>query len=80
MAPADHILVVDDDTEIRALLKEYLTRHAFRVTAVADGPSMEQVMEDLHFDLVVLDLMLPGEDGVVCAGSCAAAPPSPSSC
>lgn len=64
MAPADHILVVDDDTEIRALLKEYLTRHAFRVTTVADGPSMEQVMEDLHFDLVVLDLMLPGEDGV----------------
>jgi two-component system, OmpR family, response regulator len=64
MTPADHILVVDDDTEIRALLKEYLTRHGYRVTAVGDGPSMEQVMEDLHFDLVVLDLMLPGEDGI----------------
>lgn len=64
MAQADHILVVDDDTEIRALLKEYLTRHAYRVTTVADGPSMEQAMEDMHFDLVVLDVMLPGEDGV----------------
>ncbi len=64
MAAADHILVVDDDTEIRDLLKEYLTRQGYHVTAVADGPSMEQAMEDAHFDLVVLDVMLPGEDGV----------------
>ncbi len=64
MSAADHILVVDDDTEIRVLLKEYLSRQGYRVTAVADGPSMEQVMEDLHFDLVVLDVMLPGEDGI----------------
>ncbi len=54
MAAADHILVVDDDTEIRDLLKEYLTRQGYHVTAVADGPSMEQAMEDAHFDLVVL--------------------------
>ena len=64
MTAADHILVVDDDAEIRALLEEYLTRHGYRVTAVADGSSMEQAMEDARFDLVVLDLMLPGEDGV----------------
>ncbi len=64
MTAADHILVVDDDTEIRALLKEYLSRQGFRVTAVADGPSMEQTMEDQRFDLVVLDVMLPGEDGI----------------
>ncbi|MGB9430241.1 MAG: response regulator [Gammaproteobacteria bacterium] len=64
MSGTDHILVVDDDTEIRALIKEYLTRHGYRVTAVADGPCMDQAMEDAHFDLVVLDLMLPGEDGV----------------
>ncbi|MDE2139836.1 MAG: response regulator [Gammaproteobacteria bacterium] len=64
MSPADHILVVDDDSEIRALLEEYLSRQDLRVTAVADGPSMEQAMEDGHFDLVVLDVMLPGEDGI----------------
>lgn len=64
MTAADQILVVDDDTEIRALLKEYLSRQGYRVTAVADGPSMEQAMEDARFDLVVLDVMLPGEDGV----------------
>lgn len=64
MAAPDHILVVDDDTEIRALLEEYLARQGYRVTAVADGPAMEQAMEDGRFDLVILDLMLPGEGGV----------------
>lgn len=64
MSTADHILVVDDDSEIRALLQEYLARHGYRVTAVADGPAMQQAMEDARFDLVVLDLMLPGEDGI----------------
>ena len=64
MSTPDHILVVDDDTEIRALLQEYLTQQGYRVTAVADGRGMEQAMEDSRFDLVVLDLMLPGEDGI----------------
>jgi two-component system, OmpR family, response regulator len=64
MSTPDHILVVDDDTEIRALLQEYLTQQGYRVTAVRDGRAMEQAMEDARFDLVVLDLMLPGEDGV----------------
>ncbi|MHB8426080.1 MAG: response regulator [Gammaproteobacteria bacterium] len=64
MTAADHILVVDDDTEIRALLEEYLTRQGYRVTTVADGRSMEQTLEGGRFDLVVLDVMLPGEDGV----------------
>src|SRR5574340_1100933 len=64
MSTADNILVVDDDSEIRTLLQEYLTRHGYRVTAVADGPAMQQALEDARFDLVVLDLMLPGEDGM----------------
>ncbi|HKT31939.1 MAG TPA: response regulator [Gammaproteobacteria bacterium] len=64
MSTADNILVVDDDSEIRALLQEYLARHGYRVTTVADGPAMQQAMEDARFDLVVLDLMLPGEDGI----------------
>ena len=64
MAMPDNILVVDDDAEIRALLSEYLTREGFRVTTVADGHGMDEALEDQRFDLVVLDLMLPGEDGV----------------
>ena len=64
MATADQILVVDDDTEIRALLQEYLARQGYRVTTVADGRAMEQALADAHYDLVVLDLMLPGEDGI----------------
>ncbi|HEY3644036.1 MAG TPA: response regulator, partial [Gammaproteobacteria bacterium] len=64
MTKRDHILLVDDDAEIRALLSEYLTREGFSVTAVPDGRSMDEALEDERFDLAVLDLMLPGEDGV----------------
>lgn len=64
MTASDHILVVDDDAEIRSLLSEYLVREGFRVTTVPDGRSMDEALEDQHFDLVVLDLMLPGEDGI----------------
>jgi two-component system OmpR family response regulator len=64
MSKRDHILLVDDDAEIRALLSEYLTREGFAVTAVPDGRSMDEALEDTRFDLAVLDLMLPGEDGV----------------
>ncbi len=59
-----HLLVVDDDREIRTLLSQYLEKHDFRTTAVADGKEMRRVMERSHVDLVVLDLMLPGEDGL----------------
>ena len=51
MTKRDHILLVDDDAEIRALLSEYLTREGFRVTAVADGRSMDEALEDKRFDL-----------------------------
>jgi len=64
MTAADNILVVDDDAEIRALLSEYLTREGYKVTTVPDGRAMDQALEDQRFDLVVLDLMLPGEDGI----------------
>ncbi len=59
-----HLLIVDDDREIRALLAQYLERHEFRATAVPDGREMRRVMERSHVDLLVLDLMLPGEDGL----------------
>jgi two-component system OmpR family response regulator len=64
MSPQEHILVVDDDPEIRRLLVDYLQRHGFRATAAADGAAMFRMLELERFDLVVLDLMLPGEDGL----------------
>ncbi|MBL8491359.1 MAG: response regulator, partial [Rhodocyclaceae bacterium] len=60
----DHILVVDDDREIRQLLAEYLEKQGLRCTAVADGRQMRAALEKGRFDLVILDLMLPGEDGL----------------
>lgn len=60
---ADHILIVDDDREIRTLLASYLERQGLRCTAVADGREMQATLAKGRFDLIVLDLMLPGEDG-----------------
>ncbi len=58
------ILVVDDDPGLRDLLKEYLASQGFEVEAVADGIAMEASMKLNSPDLVILDLMLPGEDGL----------------
>lgn len=59
-----HILIVDDDREIRSLLRDYLEKNGYRATAVADGKGMRRAIEQSHIDLIVLDLMLPGEDGL----------------
>ena len=64
METADHILVVDDDAEIRSLLGDYLRKNGYRATAVADGKAMWTALSRGKVDLVVLDLMLPGEDGL----------------
>jgi two-component system, OmpR family, response regulator len=64
MAEQPHLLIVDDDPEIRDLLARYLRKHGFRVDLAADGRAMARQLEDGRFDLVVLDLMLPGEDGL----------------
>jgi two-component system OmpR family response regulator len=63
MAKQDHILVVDDDAEIRSLLREYFQKNGYRVTVAADGKGLWAAMETARPDIVVLDLMLPGEDG-----------------
>jgi two-component system OmpR family response regulator len=63
-AAPEHLLVVDDDREIRKLLTEYLEQAGYRVSAVADGKAMRRALEANRIDLVVLDLMLPGEDGL----------------
>ena len=59
-----HLLVVDDDREIRELLKQFLERQRFRVTAVRDGRELRRAWPLGHYQLVVLDLMLPGESGM----------------
>ena len=58
-----HLLVIDDDDRIRDLLKEYLARAGFRVSTAADAGAGRRLMDTLAFDLVVLDVMMPGEDG-----------------
>ena len=64
METMPHILVVDDDREIRDLLARFLERHRFRVTAVRDARDARRAWPAGHFQLVVLDLMLPGEGGL----------------
>ena len=64
MTRADHILIIDDDVEIRSLLEAYLTRQGYRVTTAADARAMRAALERVAPDLIVLDLMLPGENGL----------------
>jgi two-component system OmpR family response regulator len=59
-----HILVVDDDREIRDLLSRFLVKHGLRVSTARDGLEMMRVLDGAAIDLVVLDLMMPGEDGL----------------
>lgn len=60
----NHILVVDDEQEIRELLARYLRQHGYQCSLAADGAAMERVLARSEIDLIVLDLMLPGEDGL----------------
>ncbi len=63
-APAPHILVVDDDARIRALLVRYLTRNGYLATAARDAAQARRLLGSLVFDLLVVDVMMPGEDGL----------------
>ncbi|MDF9391492.1 MULTISPECIES: response regulator [Methylococcus] len=63
-APTTRILIVDDDVEIRNLLGGYLSRFGMEAVGVHDGTEMKKALAESSFDLVVLDLMLPGEDGL----------------
>jgi len=65
IARADyHLLVVDDDDRIRSLLKRYLTREGYRVSAAADTVAARNLMTTLAFDCLILDIMMPGETGL----------------
>ncbi len=61
---APHVLIVDDDQKIRDLLGRYLTEHGFRVTTAADAATARSGMRGLEFDVVLLDVMMPGENGL----------------
>jgi two-component system, OmpR family, response regulator len=64
MADSKHILVVDDDCEIRELLAIFLQDHGYTVSLAEDGVAMFALLQQVQPDLIVLDLMLPGEDGL----------------
>jgi two-component system phosphate regulon response regulator OmpR len=66
---APHILVVDDDTRLRDLLKKYLSEQGFRVTTAGDAEEARAKLRSLAFDLLVLDIMMPGEDGLALTSS-----------
>jgi len=64
MENSPHILIVDDDREIRSLLADYLDANGYKTTTAADGAAMQQALANGRIDLIVLDLTLPGEDGL----------------
>jgi two-component system OmpR family response regulator len=64
MERVDHILVVDDDEDIRDLLRQYLEKHGFKVSTAANGRQMRSQLAAGCIDMIVLDLMMPGEDGL----------------
>ncbi len=62
--PAAHLLIVDDDERIRGLLQKFLIRNGFIVSAARDAAHARRLLGGLEFDLIVLDVMMPGEDGI----------------
>ncbi|MCG8547097.1 MAG: response regulator [Alphaproteobacteria bacterium] len=69
LGEAAHILVVDDDNRLRGLLRKYLMDHGYRVSVAASAEEARQQLGVLTFDLMVLDRMMPGEDGLTMARS-----------
>lgn len=63
-APKPHLLVVDDDERIRELLRKFLIRNGFLVTVARDAAHALRILSGLEFDLIVLDVMMPGMDGI----------------
>jgi DNA-binding response OmpR family regulator len=63
----EHLLIVDDDPQIGMMLSEYFDAQGYRVTAVSDGAEMARILAETKVDLILLDVHLPGEDGLVLA-------------
>ena len=64
MVPDAHLLIVDDDERIRGLLQKFLVRNGFLVSVARDAAQARRILGGLEFDLIVMDVMMPGEDGV----------------
>lgn len=62
--PESHILIVDDDERIRGLLQKYLMQKGFWVSAARDAKHARSILSGLEFDLIIMDVMMPGEDGI----------------
>lgn len=77
MAERPHILVVDDDRRLRELLRKYLSDHDYAVSVAADAAEARQTLAGLAFDLIVLDVMMPGENGLDLTRSLRRANPVP---
>lgn len=64
MAGNNRILIVDDDSDVRWMIRKYLEKHEFQVTTAEDGARMREIVKSNTFDLVILDVTMPGEDGL----------------
>jgi two-component system, OmpR family, phosphate regulon response regulator OmpR len=64
MVPDAHLLIVDDDERIRGLLQKFLMRNGFLVSIARDAAQARRILGGLEFDMIVMDVMMPGEDGV----------------
>ena len=64
MTETQHLLIVDDDDRIRDLLKQYLGRQGYKMTVAADAAAARKLFQTFSFDLAILDIMMPGEDGL----------------
>ena len=62
--PTNHVLIVDDDHRIRAMLARFLSDHGLKVSQAGDGREMFAICEAARIDVIVLDIMMPGEDGL----------------
>ena len=64
MTSSLHLLIVDDDERIRVLLQKYLIKNGFLVSVAKDAGQARRILDGLVFDLIIMDVMMPGEDGV----------------
>ncbi len=64
METSPHLLIVDDDREIRDLLSRFLAKHGYRVSTAKDAREARRILADARIDLGILDIMMPGEDGL----------------
>ncbi|WP_185985354.1 response regulator [Aureimonas mangrovi] len=77
MPDAAHVVVVDDHSEIRDLVRQYLEQQGYRISVAKDGAELKRILERKAVDLIVLDIMMPGEDGITLCRQIRAASETP---